>query len=97
MEDAAEKVTAAGAGAAGWLAGLPAGLIVVVVVSAAVITMCGRWALAREETRRERIRWAGAAEVYRSGGDGANVASGLTMHSSCCRRHVDDHAGPQPD
>lgn len=72
-----EIVKAVGAGGVGglvgWLTTLPAGVVVCLIVAVLIV----QYALARETTRREAIRWQGAARVYRVGGDGAAVARGL--------------------
>lgn len=77
MAGVVEKVGAVGASGAAWLAGLPAEMIVAVVLVTSAVAMLGRWLLAREATRREAVRWTGAVEVYKAGGDGAAVARGL--------------------
>lgn len=73
MTDVVKRVGAVGAGGVGWLAGLPPGVVVCLVLAALLV----QYMVAREATHRETIRWNGAAQVYKAGGDGAAVARGL--------------------
>lgn len=77
MADVVGKVGAAGAGAASWAAGLPPGVVVLLVLAGIVVPPLGQWLLAREQTRRETAAWWGAVAVYLVDGDGAEVARGL--------------------
>jgi hypothetical protein len=70
-------VAAAGSDVAAAVATLPAGAVVLLGVVMAVSGVAGRYLLARERTRRLEVGMAGAANVYKAGGDGAAVARGL--------------------
>jgi hypothetical protein len=89
MSHKTEAAAGVGAGGLGWLVGLPPYLMAAVVLGIAVTAALGRWLLAREATRQERVRWVGALEIYEAGGDGAAVARAMRSCSHATTRRPD--------
>lgn len=77
MGHVTSQAVGVGAGGLGAVAGLPPHLMAGLVLGLALVAGLGRWLLAREATKRERVRWIGAVEVYEAGGDAAAVARAM--------------------